>query len=224
MQIHALHEWNVSPAEAIALQKRWAGELNTRQPIDLNAVRLVAGVDVSVKPNPAGQDISQAAVVVMTFPALAIVDVVQKQMPTPFPYIPGLLTFREGPVLQQAFEALQHTPDAFLFDGMGIAHPRRMGIGAHLGLWLQKPTVGVGKTRLFGHYANPPDVRGEWTPLKDRAEVIGAVLRTRAHVHPVFVSPGHLIDLSSALALVMACTSRYRLPEPIRAAHKAAHL
>lgn len=224
MKIHRLHDWNLTPADAVALQKQLAGKLDNTRPLNLSDIHLVAGVDVSVKPNASGQDMSQAAVVVMTFPELEIVEIVHRQMPTPFPYIPGLLTFREGPVLQEAFAALEHTPDAFLFDGMGIAHPRGIGIAAHLGLWLEKPALGVGKSRLFGHYTEPPDERGAWTPLTDHAKVIGAVLRTRAHVHPVFISSGHLIDLPGSLALVMACTGRYRLPEPIREAHKAAKI
>jgi deoxyribonuclease V len=161
---------------------------------------------------------------VLTFPALEVVEIVLKQMPTPFPYIPGLLTYREGPVLVQAFAALQSTPDVFLFDGMGIAHPRRMGIAAHMGLWLDRPTLGVGKSHLFGRYTEPPQVRGAWSPLTDRGATIGGVLRTRENVHPVFISAGHRMNLASALEVVMACTGRYRLPEPIRAAHKAAGL
>ncbi|MFN8378405.1 MAG: endonuclease V [Anaerolineae bacterium] len=221
MKITPLHNWNVTPAEAIAIQREMVVRL-TQQPLDLTQVRQVAGVDVSVRPDANGQPVSQAAVVVLTFPEMTVVEVVRRSMPTPFPYIPGLLTFREGPVLIEAFSALEHTPDAFLFDGMGIAHPRRMGIAAHLGLWLDRPTVGVGKTHLFGKYTDPLDERGSWTPLSSGNDVIGAVLRTRPAIKPLFISPGQRMDLPSALALVMACTGRYRLPVPIRAAHNAA--
>lgn len=224
MQLHALHPWNVPPAEAIAIQKSLAAQVRSNDAFDVSAVRLVAGVDVSVKDDASGVAQSRAAIVVLTFPALEVVEVVLKQMPTPFPYIPGLLTFREGPVLVQAFETLQAAPDVFLFDGMGIAHPRRMGIAAHMGLWLDRPTLGVGKSHLFGRYTEPPQVRGAWTPLTDRVATIGGVLRTRESVHPVFISAGQRMNLDSALQLVMACTTRYRLPEPIRAAHKAAGL
>ena len=224
MQLRSLHPWNVTPTEAIAIQKALAGEVRADDPFDLAAMRLVAGVDVSVKTDANGVAQSRAAVVVLTFPALEVVEVVLKQMPTPFPYIPGLLTFREGPVLVQAFEALQAAPDVFLFDGMGIAHPRRMGIAAHMGLWLDRPTIGVGKSHLFGRYSEPPQSRGAWTSLTDRATTIGAVLRTRENVHPLFISAGHRMNLHGAVEVVMACTGRYRLPEPIRAAHKAAGL
>lgn len=224
MQINVLHEWNLTPTEAIALQKRMVGQLDNTLSLNLSDVHLVAGVDVSVKPDSSGQKISQAAVVVLTFPEMKVVEIVRRQMPTGFPYIPGLLTFREGPVLQGAFEALEHTPDAFIFDGLGVAHPRRIGLAAHLGLWLGKPTVGIGKTRLIGTHDEPAAERGAWTLLIDHAEIIGAVLRTKENVRPIYVSSGNLINLSSALDLTMACTGRYRLPEPIRAAHKAAHL
>lgn len=224
MQITPLHPWNLTPAEAIALQKQLAAQVRTDVPIDLAAVRFVAGVDVSVKPNADGLVTSQAAVVVLTFPELEVVEVVLRHMPTPFPYIPGLLTFREGPVLEMAFGDLQQTPDVFLFDGMGIAHPRRIGIATHMGLWLQRPALGVGKTRLVGEYMEPPDERGAWAPLRHRGETIGAILRTREHTNPVYISPGHLIDLPGALAVVMACTGRFRLPVPIRAAHGSAKL
>ncbi len=217
MRIHQRHTWNLTPAQAIALQKQLAAEIVSNHPIDLDSLRLVAGVDVSVK-----QDISQAAVVVMTFPDLQPVETVLASQPTPFPYIPGLLSFREGPVLVDAFAKLEQTPDAFIFDGMGIAHPRRLGIAAQMGLWLEKPTVGCGKSLLVGKYREPGNERGASSDLIDRGEMIGKVLRTRAGVKPVYISPGHLADLDSAVTLVMRCTTRYRLPEPIRFAHNSA--
>jgi deoxyribonuclease V len=217
MDFQRLHDWDVTPAEAVALQQRLAGQVVSNQPIALDAVRRVAGVDVSVRDN-----VSQAAVVVLTYPALEVVETVLAKQPTPFPYIPGLLSFREAPVLLEAFERLQNVPDVFVFDGMGIIHPRRIGIAAHLGLWLQKPTIGCGKTYFLGEYDEPPPERGAWSELRDRGEVIGAVLRTRTNVKPVYISAGHLTDLPTAIALTMACTSRYRLPVPIRAAHLAA--
>jgi deoxyribonuclease V len=217
MELQHRHEWNVSAADAIALQKQLAGELVYNRSIDLEAVRLVAGVDVSVKDN-----VSNAAVVVMTFPDLQVIETAFAKRPTPFPYIPGLLSFREGPVLEEAFAQIEHVPDVLIFDGMGRAHPRRIGIASHMGLWLQKPTIGCGKTLLSGKYVEPPDTRGDYVNLVDKGEVIGAILRTRPGTKPVFISVGHLADLKSSVELVMRCTGRYRLPEPIRAAHNAA--
>ncbi len=211
------HNWNLTPEQAIALQKQMASEVIDDRPLDLNAIKLVAGVDVSVK-----ESVSHAAVVVLTYPGLEIVETVFGQMPTPFPYIPGLLTFREGPVLEEAFQKLQREPDVFIFDGMGRAHPRRMGIATHMGLWLQRPTIGCGKTHFIGTYVEPPNQRGGYSELMDRGEVIGVILRTRADVKPVYISVGHLADLSTSIELVMRCTGKYRLPEPIRAAHNAA--
>jgi deoxyribonuclease V len=217
MHIDHRHDWNVTPEQAIALQKQLVSEVIYDRPLDLSAIRLVAGVDVSVKEN-----VSHAAVVVLTFPGLQIVETVFGQMPTPFPYIPGLLSFREGPVLEEAFKKLQHEPDVLIFDGMGRAHPRRIGIATHMGLWLHKPTIGCGKTHFVGAYVEPPDVRGGYSELVDRGEVIGAILRTRPGVKPVYISVGHLADLKTSLDLVTQCTGKYRLPEPIRAAHNAA--
>lgn len=217
MHIQHRHDWNLSPADAIALQNLLVAEIIYDRPLDLNAVHLVAGVDVSVKEN-----VSQAAVVVVSYPDMQPVETVLYKMATPFPYIPGLLSFREGPVLEEAFKKLQHEPDVFIFDGMGRAHPRRLGIACHMGLWLQKPTIGCGKTLFVGKYIEPPPNRGDYADLVDKGEIIGAILRTRSGVKPVFISVGHLADLKSAIALVTRCTGKYRLPEPIRLAHQAA--
>lgn len=223
MNIPHLHDWNISAAEAIALQKEMATKIDFHSPIDLDAIRLVAGVDTSVKTDPiTGIATSQAAVVVLSYPDMQVVETALAQMPTPFPYIPGLLSFREGPVLETAFAKLQAEPDVLIFDGMGRAHPRRIGIASHMGLWLQKPTIGCGKTLLIGHYTEPPNERGAYSELIDKKEVIGAVLRTKVNVKPVYISPGHLADLATSVELIMRCTSKYRLPDPIRAAHNAA--
>lgn len=217
MKINRRHDWSLTPQEAVALQKELRGEIVTDVPLDIAAVRLVAGVDVSVK-----DDQSQAAVVVATFPDFEIVETVRARRKTPFPYVPGLLSFREGPVLEEAFEKLQSEPDVFLFDGMGIAHPRRIGIAAHMGLWLQKPTIGCGKTRLCGRFELLPEDKGAMAPLIDDGETIGMAVRTRTRMNPMFISPGHLADLATSVEFVMRCTEKYRLPEPIRMAHKAA--
>lgn len=216
MDFEHLHDWDLAPAEARALQTELAQRLEDR-PLALDGLRWVAGVDVSVR-----QDIAQAAVVVLSFPALEIVETVTARCPVAYPYIPGLLSFREGPVLLEAFAKLRHTPDVLLFDGMGRIHPRRLGIAAHMGLWLGCPTLGIGKTHFLGDYAPPGQAQGEFSDLTYKGERLGVVLRTRARVKPVYVSAGHLLDLESAVALTMACTTRYRLPEPIRQAHQAA--
>ena len=217
MELHPRHAWDLTPAEAVALQRRLRSEIVADRAIDLGAVRLVAGVDVSVK-----NERSRAAIVVVTFPGFLLVETAVAERPTPFPYIPGLLSFREGPVLEEAFGRLRTEPDVFLFDGMGTAHPRRIGIASHMGLWLQRPTIGVGKTRLVGTNAALPEEKGAHVPLIDRGETIGAVVRTRTAKHPLFISPGHLADIPSAVELVLACSPKYRLPEPIRLAHKTA--
>ena len=217
MELHPRHAWDLTPTEAVALQRRLRGEIVADRAIDLGAVRLVAGVDVSVK-----NERSRAAIVVVTFPGFLLVESAFAERPTPFPYIPGLLSFREGPVLEEAFGRLRAEPDVFLFDGMGIAHPRRIGIASHMGLWLERPTIGVGKTRLVGTNAALPEEKGAHVPLIDRGETIGAVVRTRTATLPLFISPGHRADIPSAVELVLACSPKYRLPEPIRLAHKAA--
>lgn len=217
MKLHYRHKWDLQPDQAIALQKQLASEIISDRPVDLNSVRFVAGVDVSVKDN-----VSQAAIVVVSFPDLKPVETALASRPTPFPYIPGLLSFREGPVLVEAFEKLKQEPDVLIFDGMGIAHPRRIGIASHMGVWLQKSTIGCGKTLLIGKYQEPAFERGSWSELVDKGQIIGAVLRTRASVKPVYISPGHLADLPTAVELVMRCTPKFRLPEPIRLAHHTA--
>lgn len=217
MHFKPLHDWELTPAEAVQLQKELASRVIYDRPLALDDVRLVAGVDVSVK-----GDQSRAAVTVMTFPGLELIEVVTSDQRTPFPYIPGLLSFREGPVLVAAFRYLHYRPDVFIFDGMGRLHPRRMGIASHLGLWLDIPSIGCGKTRLIGEHGELSPERGASVPVFDHGEMLGVLLRTRTNVKPVYISPGHLIDIDSARALVLACTPRYRLPEPIREAHKAA--
>jgi len=216
MQVHHLHDWDVTPTDAIAIQKDFADHLIT-EPLAIESIQHVAGVDVSVK-----NGISQAAVVILTFPELQVVEVQTAAMPTPFPYVPGLLTFREGPALAMAFAQVQQTPDALIFDGMGRIHPRRMGIAAHFGLWLDLPTIGCGKTHFIGDYAEPEAEKGAFSPLHHKGEQLGVVLRTRTNVKPVYISPGHRSDIDSARDLALRCTPKYRLPEPIRQAHNAA--
>jgi len=217
MKLNTLHEWSVTAKEAIAIQNQFTSQLVIDTPLDFTKIQTIAGVDVSVKDN-----VSRAAVVVMTYPDLEPIESVTASQPTPFPYIPGLLTFREGPILVEAFEKLTREPDVFMFDGMGRIHPRRMGIAAHMGLWLQCPTVGIGKTHFIGQYDDPAPHKGSYSMITNKGETIGAVLRTRDNVKPVYVSVGHMMDLSSALSLALACTPKYRLPRPIRLAHNTA--
>jgi deoxyribonuclease V len=212
-----LHDWDLSPAEAIRLQARLAGGVIVAD--RFGPVRRVAGVDVGFEQ---GGAVTRAAVVVLEFPALRIVDSVLARAPTRFPYVPGLLSFRELPAVLDAFAQLETAPDLVLCDGQGIAHPRRLGIASHLGLWLDLPTIGVAKSRLVGTHGEVPAEKGGWCPLLHREERIGAVLRTRAGVSPLYISPGHGVTLETAIDYVLACTTRYRLPETTRAAHRLA--
>lgn len=199
------------------LQQRLREQVELRDRI--GSVRHVAGVDVGFED---GNRITRAAIAVLAFPSLELRDYAIARRPTVFPYVPGLLSFREGPAVLDALARLGTDPDLMLCDGQGIAHPRRIGIASHLGILCDRPTIGVGKTRLVGSYADVPDRRGGWTPLVDAGEIVGAVLRTRVGVKPIFVSPGHRISLESAVRYVMACTTRYRLPETTRWSHRLA--
>jgi deoxyribonuclease V len=222
MELPTLHDWNVTTTQAVELQNQLASRVVFDQPIPYQQVKLVAGVDVSVRPNENGLSISQAAVAVVQLSTFKVVETVLATAPTSFPYIPGLLSFREGPVIIEALRKLRTVPDVFLFDGMGRAHPRRFGIACHMGLWLQKPTIGCGKSWLLGAYTEPGEARGSHSTIVDQGEVIGMALRTRSETKTMFISVGHLADLSSTMNLVMRCVSKFRLPEPIRAAHRAA--
>jgi deoxyribonuclease V len=218
MQAAFAHPWNLTPAEAVDLQRRLAArvEMIDRLP---DPPATVAGVDVGFED---GGAISRAAVVVLSFPSLALLDQSVARRPTEFPYVPGLLSFRELPAVLDALSALSVMPDVILCDGQGRAHPRRFGIACHLGVLLDLPSVGVGKTRLVGRHDEPGPGRGDWAPLLDHGEVIGAVLRTRAGVKPLYVSGGHRVSLETAIRLTLACLTRYRLPETTRAAHRLA--
>ena len=211
------HPWNLSPAEAVALQR----ELSQRLILSdrLATVRRVAGVDVGFE---AGGAVTRAAVAVLRYPELELVDAAIARRPTEFPYISGLLSFRELPAVLDAVAQLRDPPDLLLCDGQGIAHPRRFGIASHLGLLLDVPSIGVAKTRLHGVGQEPPDRRGAWTPLRAGQEIVGALLRTRLGVRPLYVSAGHRVSLTTAVAYVMACCTRYRLPETTRHAHRLA--
>lgn len=219
MNFPELHSWDVAAKEAIALQKLLAQSicLDNRLP---DPVRYVAGVDVSYR---RGGVEFFAAVVVLQFSDMKVVEQVTARARVTFPYIPGLLSFRELPVVLQAFKKLQAIPDVVLVDGQGVAHPRHLGLASHLGLWLDRPTVGCAKSRLCGEHAPPGRQRGDRVPLVFENAVVGTVLTTRSGIKPMYVSPGHLLDVPASAELVMNCLGRYRLPEPTRLAHHLAN-
>lgn len=213
------HRWDVSPAEARALQERLRHEVIAEDDLDPAAVRTVAGADVGFED---GGAVTRAAVAVLTLPGLEPHSQALARLPTSFPYVPGLLSFREVPALLQALGGLPAPPDVVLCDGQGTAHPRRFGLACHLGVSSGLATVGVAKSRLTGRHDEVPDERGAWVPLEDRGEVIGAVLRSRKGTKPLYVSPGHRVSLETAIALTLRALTRYRLPETTRAAHRLA--
>ena len=214
VKVPHLHDWDIDYGEARELQEELASRVRLCPlPED---VRVVAGADAAFS-RKAGRCF--AAVVVMEFPPGDVVERHTAVRPTPIPYIPGLLSFREGNVVLEAFREVEQEPDAVIFDGQGRAHPRRLGLASHMGLWLGVPTVGCAKSRLVGEYEQPGRQKGEHVPLTDEGERIGDVVRTRTDVKPVFVSPGHLSDVPSSRELVLRCCTKYKLPEPTRQAH-----
>jgi deoxyribonuclease V len=215
MNYQQLHPWEMTPAEARQIQNELRNQVISQD--RFGDIKTVAGVDLGFK-----QDIARASVVVLSFPELQLIDGVLVESPVPFPYIPGLLSFRETPPLLKAFTQLKTEPDLIIADGQGIAHPRRFGIASHLGLILDRPTVGCAKSRLWGRHKQPENEAGSIEYLYDKGEIIGAAVRTRSNVNVVYVSVGHRISLDSAIRLTLACCRRYRLPETTRYAHQAA--
>jgi deoxyribonuclease V len=215
--MRTVHSWDLTPAAAVALQNRLRARV-TRDD-QLGPVRYVAGTDVGFE---RGGAVTRAAVAVLTFPGLELVDSALARIPTRFPYVPGLLSFREAPAVIAALEKLERAPDLILCDGHGYAHPRRCGLASHIGLITGLPTIGVAKSRLCGTHTEPAQRRGASRALRDRGETIGAVLRTRSGVKPIFVSCGHRVSLATAVRYTLACTRRYRLPETTRWAHRFA--
>jgi deoxyribonuclease V len=215
-----LHGWDVSPAEARRIQTDLAGRVDLNDAIAIDSIEIVAGVDNTYVTRE-GKTTAGAVVVALTFPAMEIMETVVAWQPIAFPYVPGLLSFREAPAVLAACADLRVEPDIFLFDGQGYAHPRRLGLASHLGLILERPTVGCAKSRLVGEYEEPERIFGAHTPLVDRGEVIGAAVRTRPRHKPLFVSPGHKISVETAVDVVLACCRNGAfLPEPTRLAHK----
>lgn len=221
MRVRALHRWDVSPAEAVDIQRRLASLVVRTGSV--RAPALIAGVDVSAGGRQAGTRPALAAVVVVRWPGLEPVEQSVVRADIRFPYVPGLLSFREIPVLVPALERLRSTPELVLVDGQGIAHPRRLGLAAHLGLLLDLPTIGCAKSRLVGTLSEPLGAeRGAVAPLVDAGEEVGRAVRTRTGAKPVYVSVGHRIALECAVRWVLALAPRFRLPEPVRLAHQAA--
>jgi deoxyribonuclease V len=209
--------WTYTPSEAIAEQKRLSTRICLQD--QFVSVDTIAGIDVGFEDKG---KVTRAAVVVMSFPQLQILERRVARCETTMPYIPGLLSYRELPAVLKALRRVQHSVDLFLCDGQGFAHPRRLGIASHLGVLLDKPTIGIGKSRLVGQYQEPDEEKGSREVLWDGDEQIGVVLRSRTAVKPIFVSPGHRMSFDSAVKFTLDCLGRYRLPEPIRAAHHLA--
>ncbi|KAB8318880.1 deoxyribonuclease V [Tolypothrix campylonemoides VB511288] len=218
MKISQLHTWSLTVDEAIKIQEKLKDEIITEDKLK-EPVQYVAGVDMGFE---ADGTISRAAVAVLSFPDLQLQETSLARRPTTFPYIPGFLSFREIPAVLDALEKIKTIPDIILCDGQGIAHPRRFGIACHLGLIVDMPTIGVAKSLLVGKHEEIPDIRGSWQPLIHRGETIGAVLRTRVGVKPIYVSSGHKVSLRTAIDYVLRCTTKYRLPETTRIADKLA--
>jgi deoxyribonuclease V len=217
MRVQTLHGWGVSIAQAREIQLSLARRVATEEEV-INA-RLVAGIDISA---PDAQGIARGAVVVLRYPEFNIVEVRVAEGKITLPYIPGLLSFRESPLILAACEKLDSLPDLVMIDGQGIAHPRRFGLASHVGLFLDLPTIGCAKSILCGQHRPVGGEVGSHAELLDNGELIGAALRTKSGVKPIYVSVGHKIDLASALRWVTNCCRGYRLPEPTRLAHLAA--
>lgn len=214
---HSIPDWPTNFDEAREIQLRLRDQVIRDNQLGL--VHRVAGVDVGFED---GGKTTRAAIAVLDFPALTLHEQVVTRTPTHFPYVPGYLSFRELPGVMQALEQLRSLPDLVLCDGQGIAHPRRFGIASHLGVITGLPTIGVAKSRLIGQHQEPGPHKGDWAPLLDKGEMIGAVLRTRDNVSPLYISTGHRVDLPTAIDYVLRCTTRFRLPETTRWAHKLA--
>jgi deoxyribonuclease V len=217
MELAFSHRWDIPVKEAKALQEQLAERVVMETTFDPAAVETVAGVDVGF-----GGGLARAAVIVLSLPDLVPVDCALCEETVAFPYVPGLLAFREGPPVLGALSKLKVWPDVCVFDAHGLAHPRRMGLASHMGAILDQPSIGCAKSRLIGTHGEPGDGVGDWTPLRDQDETVGAVVRSRSGVKPVYVSIGHRVDLSTSVDIVLRCTKGYRLPETTRFAHKLA--
>ena len=220
MKVEALHRWDVSPTEARRIQTELAPQVALQDEFELDRLRLVAGVD-NTYVTEGEETTAYAVVVALSYPEMEIVETSFAARPVSFPYVPGLLSFREGPAVLAACEELVVEPEAVLFDGQGYAHPRRLGLASHLGLFLDRPAIGCAKSRLVGRNEEPAREFGARTPLVDRGETVGTAVRTRPRHAPLFVSPGHKVSVEGAVALALACCREGRfMPEPTRLAHE----
>lgn len=212
-----IENWDVSPSEAIAIQRRLRDQVSLED--DFGEIRTVAGVDISIG---RGWAEGKCGIVVLSFDELKVLEVKTHTAPVTFPYIPGLLAFREIPIFLETYQLLEIKPDMLFFDGHGYAHPRRFGIACTGGVLLDKPSIGCGKSKLIGYYTDPGDAAGSVSPLiAEDGERIGDVLRTKPGVKPVFISPGHRVSFDTATQIALKCTRGYRIPEPTRLAHES---
>jgi deoxyribonuclease V len=218
VRVVRLHPFTLSPREAQRLQGELAPWVVSGPPLDLSRVRYVAGADVSTQ-----GERGYATVAVLSFPRLSVVEVRGFEAPLEFPYVPGLLAFREIPLVVGALEQIESNVEAVILDGHGLAHPRGLGLASHIGLFLNVPTVGCAKSRLVGEHEEPGREKGSVRDLVYRKKVVGRVVRTRTGVSPLYVSIGNRINLDGAVNLVLACCTKYRLPETTRHAHNAAN-
>ena len=212
-----IHNWNLSTSEARQIQNELAGKVDRNNRID--KIKFIAGIDVGFDLK---RKISRSAIAVLSYPELELIEFAKAEIETVFPYIPGLLSFREIPVIIEALKKIKKIPDVILCDGQGIAHPRRFGLACHIGVLTDIPTIGVAKSRLIGEYGLLELEKGSMVALKSGSEIIGKVVRSRTNVKPLFISVGHKVDLDKCLEIVLNCLTKYRLPETTRWAHKLA--
>ena len=211
----SLHSWNVSVEEAIQIQEALKNRIILKK--TFLKMKAIGGGDVAYSKNG---NLLFGAVVVLSFPDMEILDMATADGQIPFPYIPTLLTFREGPILIKTFQRLKVKTDVMIFDGQGIAHPRGMGLASHMGLWLNLPSIGCAKTALLDEFISPGPSKGSYEWIRREGKKVGAVLRTKEKVKPLFVSPGHRIDLLTSIQLLLESCRGFRIPEPLRKAHQ----
>jgi deoxyribonuclease V len=209
------HPWDITPKEAVLLQQQLQELVILEDKI--GEIHTIAGTDVSYD---AGKKEARCVVAFLSYPELHLTSHTSSKMASAFPYIPGLLSFREIPPIVECFKKVQHPPDLIICDGHGLAHPRRFGLACHLGVMFNIPAIGVAKRLLIGEHEMVPQVRGAWQPILHMGETIGAALRSRSYTHPIYVSIGHRISLETAIEWVVNCLTRFRLPETTRWAHR----
>jgi deoxyribonuclease V len=214
-----LHPWKVTPEEAIRIQENLRHRINLQKAF--SRVRTIGGGDVSYQKEG---NFLFGAMVVLSFPQMETLDVATACGRISFPYLPGLLTFREGPILIKTFQKLRIRPDILIFDGQGIAHPRGIGLATHLGIWFNLPSIGCAKTSLLGESDTPRPSKGSFELIQKDEKEVGVVLRTKDQVRPVFVSPGHRIDLPTSIRIILESCQGFRIPEPLRRAHHLSRL